>query len=194
MISPPEFQALLEKWKLLPAVRGRVAAFRFVRDIHYGDIGSRNPFDVLQAKKGTCSGKHALLKLFLEGLGYKVQTFFALHDFSKFPVSPWPESLLSFQSKTLTDYHDFLKVQIGDAWLTVDAIFDAPLLSLGFPITDWDGVRDVSLPIVSESIIPAVGDPEEHKKELIAALPASVQKDRKEFLQALTAFIDENRP
>src|SRR3989344_3925296 len=125
METPSEFKQQLESFKQMPAQEGRAAAFKFVRDIHYGDIGSRDPFFVLQAKKGTWSGKHALLKLFLEGLGYEVQTYFAKHDFSKFPIRPWPESLADFRAKTLTDYHDFLKVDVGGNWLTVDAIFDA---------------------------------------------------------------------
>lgn len=193
METPPEFGQQLEKFRGMPAQEGRAAAFTFVRDIRYGDIGSRNPYDVLQAKKGTCSGKHALLKLFLEGLGYEVQTYFAKHDFSKFPIRPWPESLADFRAKTLTDYHDFLKVNVDGNWLTVDAIFDTETKGYGFPVADWDGNADMILPVQAEEIFQAQGDPEEHKKSLISALPEQVQKDRKLFLTALTKMLDEKR-
>jgi hypothetical protein len=62
---PPEFEGLLLQLAKLPAREARVQAFTTVRDIAYGNIGSRDPYDVLRAKKGTCSGKHALLKLLL---------------------------------------------------------------------------------------------------------------------------------
>ena len=190
---PSEFQKQLKTFQRLPAQDGRRAAFLFVRDLQYGDIGSRNPLDVLKAGKGTCSGKHALLRLFLEAMGYEVQTWFARHDFRKFPITPWPEELHSFQSKTLTDYHDFLKVNVDGMWLTVDAIFDKATEPFGFPVADWDGVSDMRLPVKAEEIFPAQGDPEEFKKALIGALPAQVQKDRKEFLAALTGMLDGRR-
>lgn len=177
----------------MPVKAGRIAAFQFVRDIAYGDIGSRDPYDVLNKKKGTCSGKHALLKLFLEGLGYEVQTYFAKHDFGKFPIRPWPEELADFKEKILTDYHDFLKVKIGENRVTVDAIFDADTEKFGFPVADWDGESDMSLPVQADEIFPAEGDPEEHKKRLIAALSERIQKDRKAFLSALTVMLDKKR-
>ena len=193
MNIPAEFERQLKRFRSLSPIEGRRAAFRFVRDLHYGDIGSRNPFDVLMAKKGTCSGKHALLRLFFEGLGYGVQSFFAVHDFSTFPINLWPVELRKFQHRTITDYHDFLKVKVGDRWLTVDAMFDAPLAQRGFPVHDWDGESDMQLPVQSQETFPAEGDAEDHKKRLVASLPEQTQKDRKQFLSALTTWIDGQR-
>ena len=189
----PEFDAELARFKDLAPREGRIAAFTFVRDILYGDIGSRDPHDVLRVRKGTCSGKHALLKLFLEGLGYEVFTFFAKHGFSRFPIKPWPEVLAPFRTKTLTDYHAFLKVNVDGSWLTVDAIFDAGTKPLGFPVADWDGVSDMTLPVEAAEIFKAESEAEEQKKSLIAALPEQVQKDRKAFLAALTSMLNTLR-
>lgn len=189
----PQIQAILDQWKGLSAQVARKQAFLFVRDIAYGDIGSRNPYDVLEKKKGTCSGKHALLRILLEKLGYEVQPYFAKHDFSQFPLQKWPDALREFQSKILTDYHDFLKVDVDGKWVDVDAIFDAFMESKGFPVTNWDGMSDVPLPIKAQEIFPAKGDVEDHKKRLIAALPEQVQKDRKAFLGTLTKWLDDER-
>jgi len=188
--SQAEVRRILDECRELSPAKARVCIFNFVRDIPYGDIGSRDPFEVLKAKKGTCSGKHALLKLLLEGLGYEVQSFFAKHDFSKFPLLPWPEELCEFQSVVLTDFHDFLKVKIDGKWVTIDAIFDRPLRKFGFPVQDWNGRSDMRLPITAGEIFPAEKDVEAHKKRLLGELPEVVRFKRKEFLSALTIWLD----
>ncbi|MBP7114166.1 MAG: hypothetical protein KBA40_01800 [Candidatus Peribacteraceae bacterium] len=187
------FEVLAKELRNLPPKEARLEAFHRVRDIAYGDIGSRNPFDVLAANKGTCSGKHALLRKLLESMDYKVQPWFATHDFSKFPVKEWPAELLPYASKILTDYHDFLKVNVDRKWVTVDAIFDTDMGELGFPVTEWDGESDVPLPILALETFQAEDDAEGQKKKLLGALPDQAQTDRKEFLQALTKWIDRKR-
>lgn len=171
----------------------QIRAFLFVRDIAYGDIGSRNPMDVLEKKMGTCSGKHALLKLILEALGYEVQTWFAKHDFSKFPIHPWPTVLEEFRTKTLPDFHDFLKVKLNDHWITIDAIFDAPLIKLGFTVQNWDGTSNMRLPVLAEETFQAETDVEKHKKRLLQTLNEQQRSDRKLFLSALTTWLQNKR-
>lgn len=192
-MSEKEIDTILDRDKSLPELDRRIAAFTFVRDIAYGNIGSRDPLDVLAAKKGTCSGKHALLRILLNRLGYETQTWFAKHDFHNFPIKPWPEELNEFRELTLTDYHDFLKVKIGNQWVTLDAMFDKPLLKLGFPVQDWDGLSDMDLPVSAEELFKAEDGTEAHKKRLVEKMPKSVQKNRKKFLAELTKWIDSAR-
>jgi hypothetical protein len=190
---PEAFTDLVAQFGVLPSERKHIAAYEYARDIAYGDIGSRNPFDVLKAHKGTCSGKHALLKKLLEELGYEVQSWFAKHDFGKFPIAQWPTELQDFKDKDIPDYHDFLKVKVGDDWQTIDAVFDAPLKDLGFPKLEWDGKASMALPVIASDLFPAEGDMEEHKKKLIAGLPEDAQQRRKQFLSAMTKWLDEQR-
>ena len=133
------------------------------------------------------------MKLLLEKLGYDVQSWFAKHDFGKFPIASWPEALADFKDSDIPDYHDFLKVQIGDEWVTIDAVFDPSLASLGFPLLQWDGQTNMQLPIESSETFQAGGDMETHKKQLIGALTDEQQAKRKTFLSSLTAWLDENR-
>ena len=93
-----QFRLLVQRFQSLHPLKARIAVYEFVRDIAYGNIGSRSAFDVLLARKGTCSGKHALLRMILEALGYEVQSWFARHDFGKFPIKPWPAELAKYQS------------------------------------------------------------------------------------------------
>lgn len=188
-----QFQEIAHRFHVLPDVQGRKAAYEFVRDIAYGNIGSRSAFDVLQARKGTCSGKHALLKMFFESLGYEVQSWFAEHDFSQLPIKLWPQALADFRGKTITDFHDFLKVNISGEWITVDAVFDAPLVRLGFPSLEWDGQRDMILPVRALRVFPAEEPVGHHKKTLIASLPQETQTLRKKFLSSLTAWLEQER-
>ena len=190
---PTAFTEVVHSFAQLPENRRLVAAYEFARDIAYGDIGSRNPFDVLAAHKGTCSGKHALLKLFLEHLGYDVQSWFAKHNFGAFPITQWPAELMEFKDKNIPDYHDFLKVKVGKEWLTIDGVFDKTLVKLGFPALEWDGKTDMQLPVIALEIFPAGGDMETHKKKLIGLLPTAYQDQRKKFLSTLTAWLDANR-
>jgi hypothetical protein len=191
--TPVEFTELVERFAALPEPDRFVKAYEYVRDLAYGDIGSRNPFDVLAQKKGTCSGKHALLKMLLAELGYEVQSFFALHDFGKFPISPWPDELKEFERKVIPDYHDFLKITIGGEQLMIDGVFDKELVRLGFPSLEWDGKTNMQLPIEASDIFPAKGDMEDHKKHLIAGLPQEEQELRKQFLTKLTTWLDSKR-
>lgn len=52
-----------------------IKLFELVREIPYGSIGSRDPKDVFEKKRGTCSGKHALLKELFEDLGIEVKVY-----------------------------------------------------------------------------------------------------------------------
>jgi len=188
-----QFRHIIEDLLPLSEPERRIRAFTFVRDIAYGDIGSRNPLDVLAKRMGTCSGKHALLNLILEALGYDVQAWFARHDFSAFPIQPWPEPLAEFRTETLPDYHDFLKVKLDGRWVTIDAIFDTPLRSFGFPVQDWDGTSDMPLPVKAMEIFQAEDDVEAHKKLLLQSLPEQQQRNRKLFLQSLTQWLKRMR-
>jgi hypothetical protein len=60
-------------------------------------------------------------------------------------------------------------------------------------VHDWDGESDMKLPLRAEEVFEAEGEVEEHKKTLIGALPKEMQKERKEFLLALTVWLDATR-
>jgi len=188
-----EFDKVIAQFEGLPEPDKFVEPYRYARDIAYGNIGSRNPYDVLLANKGTCSGKHALLKLIYESLGYEVKSFFAKHNFGNFPISSCPEELAEYQGQDIPDYHDFLKIKIGDEWVTLDAVFDSDIVRLGFPKLEWDGTSDMQLPVATSEVFEAKGDMEEHKKMLIAALPEEQQVLRKRFLSDMTEWLDKNR-
>jgi len=117
--------------------------FELVRDIPYGNIGKRKILEVLEQKRGSCSGKHLLLGKLYELLGLKVKYMMGktnLKNFNKLI----PEKLCL--KEDVFDYHNYIKVYINNKWLVVDATFDSALKCLGFPVNDkWFADRDCQL-------------------------------------------------
>lgn len=69
-MKPELRKKIIQEWANdLPLKKNIIKLFEKVRDIPYGDIGSRDPQDVYKKNKGTCSGKHELLKELYKELG-----------------------------------------------------------------------------------------------------------------------------
>ncbi len=195
-----EFQRIIADLKNLPPKEQRIRAFTFVRDIPFGHIGSREPLDVLKARKGTCSGKNALLKNILESLGYETENWFAKRDFfgkfrhkGKFRMERWPQELSPYRDAEIVDYHTFLKIKLGEKWVLIDAIFDPFMKKFGFPVEEWDGETDMTLPVHAEETFPVEGNLENHKQRLIATHSEENERNRKGFLSAFTEWLNKER-
>lgn len=170
-----------------------IKLFEKVRDIPYGNIESRDPKDVFEKNKGTCSGKHELLKELYQELGIEVKDFIAMHKFNDSKVD-FPDNIKEILNRTeIIDPHNFFKIKIDNKWITVDITRDKPLKKLGFTVTEnWDGKSDMDLCVVPIEII-ETENPIELKKQKISELPEQVQKDRKLFLNKLTEWLDTVR-
>ncbi|NLP57242.1 hypothetical protein [Lutibacter sp. B1] len=171
-----------------------ITLFNKVRDIPYGDIGSRNPLDVIKNNKGTCSGKHELLKAIYKELGFEVKDFIIIHKFNDLPVR-FPENIRAILDKNqIVDPHNFFKIKRNDNWFVVDVTWDSNLEKLGFPVNkNWDGVSDMNISVALGGEIYETVKPLELKRDLIAKLPTEVQKDRTLFLKELTKWLDFER-
>lgn len=167
--------------------------FKAVRDIPYGSIGSRDPNKVYEANKGTCSGKHALLKLLLEQIGLDVKDKICVHCFNDLPID-FPEKINTFlQNHEIFDPHNYLQVFLNGVWLDLDVTWDSPLARYGFETNDgWNAKTDAHL-CVSLLEDYDVDDPVTEKISIIQALPKSMQKAREEFLYLLTEWLEEIR-
>ncbi len=191
--SAAQFQNLAGCLKCLSPQERLVCAYLSIRDIPYGSPNSPSPSAVIERNRGTGKGKHLLLKMVLSSLGYDVRQYWARHDFSRLPINPWPEALMAFRGVKITGFHDFLKVHIGNRWVTVDATYDGPLESLGFPVHAWDGLEDTPLSVAVEETFPVEEPIDEHKRRLVAALPETMRQKRKEFLKTLKKWLEEER-
>jgi len=197
---------ILTEWGIinLPVDQQVVKIFEKARDILFGNIGSRDPRDVYEKNKGTCSGKNFLLKELYKGIGLQTKDMICLQrwkDLIWFPDDTYglvdlPDKLKHMlEQEEIVDFHNYVKILVDDKWITVDATIDLPLKKLGFYTTEhWDGKSDMPLCFVGSHKVWDCGDNGAEKKaELTGKLPNGIQGARHQFLVALTGWIDNLR-
>lgn len=171
-----------------------ITLFEKVRDIPYGDIGSRDPLEVYKQQKGTCSGKHELLKGLYTTLGLQVKDFIIIHEFNNLPVS-FPENIQNILNETtITDPHNFIKIKRNNEWFTIDVTWDIGLKKVAFPVNeDWNGFQNLDISVAKGGEIFETANPMELKRDLITKLPEITQVNRKVFLKKLTNWLEVSR-
>lgn len=194
---------ILAEWGVdsLPFEQQVIRIFEKIRDIPFGRMGSRDPKDVYERNKGTCSGKNFLLKELYETIGVRTKDIVCLQrwkDLTWFPddtygVVDLPDELTQMLETTeIVDFHNYVKILVDGKWVTVDVTIDLPLRKLGFYTTEhWDGKTDMPLCFVGTHKVWDCGDGGLEKKlQLTAMLPQEVQETRVRFLKKLTKWLD----
>ena len=173
-------------------LRARVALFERVRDIPYAYPASRDPVEVLQRWRGSCSGKHYLLGALFRLLGLPVRHMICTHRFNESPIVFPPPMQELLRKNEIVDLHEYLQVAIDGTWVDIDATWERALREFGFPVNeDWDGQRAMLVSVVPEDLTVAEQDPERLKEELLSKLTPRQRTLRKQFLGALSSWIDE---
>ena len=123
--------------------------FYHIRDIPYSIVSGSRFHDALCAGelllengRGFCAPKHYLLAEMYKRLN--VPVVFATFPFLwNDPKIRYPPELRKLASGLPVAYHLACRVQIGCRWVLVDATWDPPLGSVGFPVNEyWDGYAD----------------------------------------------------
>ena len=205
-LTKEQRQEILKEWKIdaLSKEKQILALYERVRDIPFGSIGSRDPYKVYQANKGTCSGKNFLIKELFNEIGVETKDMIVLQrwkDLTWFPddeykVVKLPDHLMKlFENNEIVDFHNYVKILVEGKWVQVDVTIDAPLQALGFHVVEnWDGKSDMPLCFVGTHKVWDCGN-EGHKKkiEFTNMMPDGIEDARKFFLKSLTSWIDEWR-
>ena len=173
-------------------LRSRITLFEHVRDIPYYYPSTRDPSEVLESGHGSCSGKHYLLGEMFRLLELDVRHMICTHRFNEslivFP-GPMQEML---RKNEIIDMHDYLQIALDGEWLDVDATWPSGLREFGFPVNEnWDGKNAMLLSVVPEDLAVAERDPEVLKEELLSKLPPRQRALRKQFLAALSSWVQE---
>jgi transglutaminase-like putative cysteine protease len=173
-------------------LRSRIMLFERVRDIPYYYPSSRDPNEVLERGRGSCSGKHYLLGELYRLLGLEVRHMICTHRFNESPIvfpAPMQEML---RKNEIVDLHDYLQIALDGEWVDIDATWERGLREFGFPVNeDWDGKSAMLLSVVPEDFTIAERDPETLKEELLSKLPPRQRTLRKQFLEALSNWVQE---
>lgn len=185
---------IIKEWTgNLPLNKKIIVLFERVRDIPYGSIGSRNPEDVYNKNKGTCSGKHELLKELYKELGIKVRDFVVTHCFNDLKIRFPSEIKEILKRNKIIDFHNFIKIFNKNKWVIIDATWDKPLKKLGFSVNEnWNGKSDMKICVIPREI-KEVNNPIKFKKQKLKKLPKQIQEDRELFLKKLTKWLDKLR-
>ena len=173
-------------------VQARIALFESVRDIPYCYPASRDPIDVLRQGSGSCSGKHYLLGELYRLFGLRVRHMICTHRFNESAIVFPPPMQELLRKNEIVDLHDYLQLHVDDEWVDIDATWPRNLREFGFPVNeDWDGRSAMLLSVVSEDVAVAERDPERLKEELLSKFTPRQRTLRKQFLEALSGWVQE---
>jgi len=201
-----ERKKILKAWCLNELSQGEqiLKIFEKVRDIQFGSIKSRHPMDVYKVNKGTCSGKHFLLRELYKGIGIKTKDMICMQrwkDLTWYPTEIYKIVNFSEELKNILihneiiDFHNYIKIFIDEKWIQLDATVDKPLKKFGFFTTEsWDGKTDMPLCFCGTHKIWDCGDNGlEMKRKLVDQLPEHIKTARLQFLELMTIWIDNLR-
>ncbi len=186
-------RAAFDEWtKGLDPFHSRIVLFEKVRDLAYAYPTSRDPVEVLRASRGSCSGKHYLLGALYRELNLPARHMICSHRFNESPIG-FPEQMQDMLRKNeIVDLHDYLQIDVNGTWVDVDATWQVELRAFGFPVNEeWDGKTPMALSVVPDELTPVENDPERQKEAMLARLTPRQRTLRKQFLEALNAWVQE---
>ncbi len=177
--------------RITPAV-----AFRLVRDMPYRRATDRQPETILGEWRGTCSGKHYLLRELLRELGMPSTVILATHEFTP-ENSKWlpPHLATEVRLAPVPDVHTFLRVQYdptGDQWMTVDCTWPSRARRLEMP-ANLSFEAGVDQRIACDPIeifhVPEDEDPQPLKERIIEGFVGTQGARRDAFIAGLSDWL-----
>lgn len=130
-----------------------VSLFYHIRDMPYAIVGKLDysqswPENLLLTGHGSCVSKHQLFAEYLHHLYIPVR-FITIPFYWDDPMIQYPNHLRVLAASLPLSYHLACQVEVEGRWVLVDATWDPPLQSAGFPVNlHWDGKSD-TLPAVT---------------------------------------------
>ena len=177
---------------------GRVsvpAIYHAVRNLTYASDGNRQPEIVIATGKGSCTGKHLLLRDLLRHVGETADVEFIEGDFAAaMPVIPSMSEELKHwvSSGGIKDFHCYVVWRGDEGEVKLDATWPDRMASLGFPVNaKWNGAGDTRVAINAGTVKGRAEDVLGRKKVLLATLTEKQINDRLRFLKLLTEWMPQ---
>jgi hypothetical protein len=166
-------------------------AFLLVRDMPYTRASSRDPNVLMREWRGTCSGKHYLLKGLFTELGYHshlIACTTVAHIDPK-EVSGTLRKLLEQSNGRFVDVHNYLVLELPEKEMIVDATWPIATKGMGTVVNERFVLgenQQIACKPVKSWIVPDDGDPQEFKDEILKAsfTPEEIAH-REEFIKTL---------
>jgi hypothetical protein len=169
-------------------------AFFLVRDMPYTRASSRDPATTIQEWRGTCSGKHYLLKSLFTELGYKSRliacTTIAHSDPKE--VSGKLRELLEQSKGRFVDVHNYLILELPEGDMIVDATWPLATKNLGTVVNE-DFVpgenHQIACQPIKTWVVPEDRNAQEFKNEILKdSFTSEELAHRDEFIKTLGAM------
>lgn len=138
---------LLERLKLRAVEKGLASrndeidaakAFYLVRDMPYTRASSRDPEVIISEWRGTCSGKHYLLRALFAELGYSSRLVICTTVTHLDPNDYWGEmrKLLQKSDGRFVDAHNYLILELPGGEMIVDATWPIGTKGMGTVVNE----------------------------------------------------------
>ena len=166
-------------------------AFFLVRDMPYTRASSRDPEITIQEWRGTCSGKHYLLKSLFAELGYKSRliacTTVAYIDPKE--ASGRLRELLEQSEGRFVDVHNYLILELPEGEMIVDATWPLATKDMGTVVNEnfvLGENHQIACKPIKTWVVPEDRDSQEFKNEILKdSFTPEELAHRDEFIKAL---------
>lgn len=170
---------------------GLEKSFLLVRDMPYIRASSRVPETIIQEWRGTCSGKHYLLKRLFAELGYSSRLI-ACTTVVHIDPNQAPEQLrelLEQSNGRFVDVHNYLILELPDREMIVDATWPLATKGTGTVVNESFVLgenQQIACEPIRTWVVPEGSDAQEFKKQILKdTFTAEELAHRDEFIKTL---------
>lgn len=166
-------------------------AFTLVRDMPYTRASSREPETIIREWRGTCSGKHYLLKGLFAELGYSSRLIACTTIAHIDPEEGRGKlrTLLEQSEGRFVDVHNYLILELPDGEMIVDATWPLSTKGMGTVVNEHFVLREnqqIACDPIKTWVVPEDGDSQEFKNKILKeSFTPEELAHREEFIQTL---------
>jgi hypothetical protein len=167
-------------------------AFLLVRDMPYIRASSRDHETIIGEWRGTCSGKHYLLKGLFAELGYssRLMACTTVTHIDPQKVLGKLRKLLRQSSGRFVDVHNYLILELPDGEMIVDATWPISVKGMGTVVNEYFVLGEsqkIAVEPLKSWVVPDERDPQEFKNEILKdSFTPEELAHRDEFVKTLS--------
>lgn len=156
------------------AAMDEATAFYLVRDMPYIRASSREPATIIREWRGTCSGKHYLLKAIYAEMGIpsRLIACTSVTEIAPERLDPLLRPIMERGNGRFVDVHNYLILELPEGDMVVDATWPVSVKDTGLVVNEvfipGQDQRLACTPVQSW-VVPDDQDPQEFKDYLLTA-------------------------
>ena len=170
--------------------------FTLVRDMSYQRASDRLPETLIREWRGTCSGKHYLLKALFAELGYRSRIM-ACTNVTQFDLEKEPDEvreILKDVNGRFVDVHNYLILELPKREMIVDATWPLSARRFGLEVNEMFALgqdQQIACTPLKTWVVPEGEDPQAFKDILLREnFSAEELVAREAFILALGKWMD----